>query len=55
MFATTGMDGFDYLIGDETVVLPGEQADYSERIVRIAGCYLTFEVTYPAPDVAPAA
>ncbi len=51
MFATTGMDGFDYLIGDETVVLPGEQANYGERIVRIAGCYLTFEMTYPVPDV----
>ncbi len=54
MFATTGMQAFDYLIGDETVVLPGEESDYSERIVRIGGCYLTFEVTYPVPDVAPA-
>ncbi len=53
MFATTGMAAFDYLIGDETVVLPGEESDYSERIARVAGCYLTFEVTYPVPDVAP--
>ena len=53
MFATTGMAAFDYLIGDETVVLPNEEADFSERIVRIAGCYLTFEVTYPVPEVAP--
>jgi predicted O-linked N-acetylglucosamine transferase (SPINDLY family) len=53
MFATTGIAGFDYLIGDETVVHTSEEVDYSERIVRIAGCYLTFEVTYPAPDVSP--
>lgn len=53
MFATTGMAEFDYLIGDETVVRPGEESDYCERIVRVGGCYLTFEVTYPVPEVAP--
>jgi len=34
-------------------VVPGEVADYCERIVRVPGCYLTFEVTYPVPEVVP--
>ncbi len=50
-FATTGMKSFDYIIGDEHVVRPDEQRYYTERIVRVPGCYLTFEVTYPVPDV----
>ena len=29
-------------------------AFYTERIVRVPGSHLTFEVTYPVPDVAPA-
>jgi protein O-GlcNAc transferase len=27
---------------------------YTERVVRVPGCYLTFEVDYPVPEVAPA-
>jgi protein O-GlcNAc transferase len=53
MFATSGTTAFDYLIGDETVVNSAETSDFSERIIRLPGCYLTFEVTYPVPDVAP--
>jgi len=53
MFATSGMSALDYLIGDETVVSSDENADFSERIIRLPGCYLTFEATYPVPDVAP--
>jgi predicted O-linked N-acetylglucosamine transferase (SPINDLY family) len=53
MYATTGMDCFDYLVGDEHVIPEDEEAFYTERIVRVPGCYLTFEVAYPVPDVAP--
>jgi predicted O-linked N-acetylglucosamine transferase (SPINDLY family) len=53
MFATTGMDAFDYLIGDQTVLAPGDEADYCEKLVRLDGCYLAFEVDYPVPPVAP--
>ncbi len=53
MFATTGMDGFDYLIGDDVVAPQGEEAAYCERIVRVPGCYLTFNVAHAAPEVAP--
>ncbi len=63
MFATSGWAAFDYLIGDETVIGAAAKEsggpdfvsdpNYSERLVPLAGCYLTFEVTHPAPDVAP--
>jgi protein O-GlcNAc transferase len=53
MFATTGMDCFDYLVGDHTVLAPGDEADYCEKLVRLDGCYLAFEVDYPVPAVAP--
>jgi predicted O-linked N-acetylglucosamine transferase (SPINDLY family) len=54
MFGTSGLDGFDYLIGDHHVIPPEEDAFYTERIVRVPGSYLTFEVTYPVPEVADA-
>lgn len=54
MYATSGMDCFDYLIGDRHVAAAGEEAFYRERVVCLTGCYLTFEVTYPVPEVAPA-
>jgi Flp pilus assembly protein TadD len=53
LFATSGMDCFDYLIGDRHVLPADEEEFYSERVVRVPGCYLTFEVTYPVPEVAP--
>lgn len=53
MYATTGVDWFDYLIGDEHVVTRDEEAFYSERVVRVPGSYLTFSVDYPVPEVAP--
>src|SRR5262249_3734052 len=53
MYATSGLSGFDYLIGDEHVIPPEEEQFYGERVVRVSGSYLTFEVTYPVPDVAP--
>jgi predicted O-linked N-acetylglucosamine transferase (SPINDLY family) len=53
MYATTGADCFDYLIGDECVIPPEEQRFYTERIIRVPGSYLTFQVGYPVPEVAP--
>lgn len=54
MYATTALPCFDYLIGDEHVVKPEEEQYYSERILRVPGSYLTFEVNYPVPEVAAA-
>jgi protein O-GlcNAc transferase len=52
MYATTGIAGFDYLIGDEQVIPVEEERFYSEKILRVPGSYLTFEVNYPVPPVA---
>jgi protein O-GlcNAc transferase len=54
MYATTGIDAYDYLIGDAVVIPPDEEQFYCEKVQRVSGSYLTFEVDYPVPDVAPA-
>jgi predicted O-linked N-acetylglucosamine transferase (SPINDLY family) len=53
MYATSGMSCFDALIADSHVIPIGEEVSYSEPVVRLPSCYLTFEVGYPVPDVAP--
>ncbi|HEU4338971.1 MAG TPA: tetratricopeptide repeat protein [Planctomycetota bacterium] len=52
MYGASGMACFDYLIGDVHVIDQDEERFYSERVVRVPGSYLTFDVGYPAPDVA---
>jgi predicted O-linked N-acetylglucosamine transferase (SPINDLY family) len=52
LYATTGMSGYDYLIGDSVVIPPAEEKFYCEKILRVPGSYLTFEVAYPTPPVA---
>ena len=54
MFATSGMACFDYLVGDAHVIPPDDEAFYTERVVRVPGSYLTFQVPYAVPDVVPA-
>jgi protein O-GlcNAc transferase len=54
MYATTGMPCYDYLVGDAVVIPPEEEQFYSEKILRVPGTYLPFEVGYPVPEVAPA-
>jgi len=51
-YATTGIEQFDCLVGDDQVIPPDEEQFYVERIVRVPGSYLSFEVNYPVPDVA---
>jgi protein O-GlcNAc transferase len=51
MYATTGIPGYDYLIGDDLVIPSEEEKFYCEKIVRVPDSYLTFEVTYPVPPV----
>jgi predicted O-linked N-acetylglucosamine transferase (SPINDLY family) len=53
MFATTGIDAFDYIIGDDAVIPPAEERFYSERVLRVPGSYLAFNVLYPVPEVTP--
>ncbi len=51
LYATSGMDCYDYVIGDGEVIPPVEEMFYTEKVLRVPGCYLTFEVLYPVPDV----
>jgi len=51
MYATSGLACYDYLIGDDEVIPPQEEKFYCEKIVRVPGSYLTFEVSYPVPPV----
>ena len=50
--ATRDVSSYDYLIGDDIVIPPEEEKSYCEKIVRVPGSYLTFEVNYPVPMVA---
>jgi len=51
MYATSGMACYDYLIGDATVIPPSEEEFYCEKILRVPGTYLTFDVAYPVPPL----
>ncbi len=51
MYATSGLECVDFLIGDDAVLSPDEEEHYVETVVRVPGSYLTFRVEHPTPDV----
>jgi len=51
VYATTGFDCFDYLVGDDCAVAAGEEQWYCEKIARVPGSYLAFGVAYDVPGV----
>ncbi len=50
-YATSGIDGVDYVIGDRTAISDREELTYSERVLNVPGSYLTFDVSYETPPV----
>ncbi len=48
---TSGTDFIDYLIADPTVIPPGSDAWYSEKIVRLPHCYLPQDTSRAVSDV----
>ncbi len=52
-FATSGLACFDGIIGDDAVIPADEEGFYTERVLRVPGTYLAFEVFHAVPDVAP--
>jgi protein O-GlcNAc transferase len=53
MYATSGLPGFDAVVGDREVVREHEETEYTERVLCLPGSYLTFEVGHRAPPVGP--
>jgi predicted O-linked N-acetylglucosamine transferase (SPINDLY family) len=53
LYATSGIPAYDYLIGDHHVIHPEEERFYTEKIARVEGSYLTFQVQYETPPVTP--
>lgn len=53
-YATSGLRAYDALIGDAVVVHADEECHYTEKIERVSGTYLTFDVLYDVPPVAEA-
>jgi predicted O-linked N-acetylglucosamine transferase (SPINDLY family) len=51
LYATSGMEAYDWLVGDAVTIPEEEEQFYCERIARVPGTYLAFEVGYPAPEV----
>lgn len=60
-FCSTGLAAIDHIIGDPTIIPPGDEAGYSERVWRLPGCYLCFDgapvdlstVAMPAGETGP--
>jgi protein O-GlcNAc transferase len=53
MYATSGLPGFDYIVGDGEVVNPGEEPFFTEKVFPLPVSYLTFQVDHPTPPVVP--
>lgn len=52
LHTTSGLAGIDHLIGDAVVAPPGDDAFALERLHRLPGCAMTFDVGFEAPPVA---
>ena len=52
-YATSGIDAFDYIVGDAAVIPPSEEKFYCERVLRVPGTYLAFSVPYSTPNMVP--
>jgi predicted O-linked N-acetylglucosamine transferase (SPINDLY family) len=50
---TTGLRTMDYLLADRFHVRSGEEANYTERILRMPHDYICFEAPAESPEVAP--
>lgn len=50
---TTGLRTIDYRITDSVADPAGEDAHYSEALLRLDGCFLSYQPVTDAPEVAP--
>ena len=52
--STTGLSRMDYRLTDDRADPPGEEAFYSERLVRLPECFLCYQPPIQSPSVASA-
>jgi predicted O-linked N-acetylglucosamine transferase (SPINDLY family) len=52
--STTGLSRMDYRLTDERADPPGEEAFYSEHLVRLPECFLCYQPLHQSPPVASA-
>ncbi len=52
-FASTGVDGMDYMVGDWHVAPESESAHFTEKLQRLPDCYLCFTPPDKAIDAGP--
>ena len=51
MYASSGLPGIEYLVGDDEMYRPDEVPHFSETILSLPVSYLTFTVDYPVPSI----
>ena len=51
-FASTGLAAMDYLISDATVVPPGADGDFSEKVWRLPRVWVAYHPVFDAPEPA---
>jgi predicted O-linked N-acetylglucosamine transferase (SPINDLY family) len=51
LYATSGIDAYDYAIADKTVLPAREKRFCTEKILYVSGSYLAFSVAYRVPRV----
>ncbi len=52
LYATSGLSGIHYIIGDREVIPRHEEVHFTERVLCLPVSYLTFEVQHASPPVA---
>ncbi len=51
MYASSGLPGIEFIVGDDEMIQPDELQHFSESVLCLPVSYLTFTVDYPVPPV----
>lgn len=53
LYATSGLPGIDYVVGDRAVAPAGDERFFTETVLRLPMSYLTFDILHEVPPVVP--